>query len=162
MGARFTYSHRSSAGVTLLELLVAITLFAIMGVVLASMWHTFARTWSDSEKIRKTVEKADHIIRVISQDFKATVTRSDGRLKQPSAAFMCFLDNKNRQVVSFQRTHGMGLERADVLDADIWNSPKVKSDRLPFEFEKSKIGIRNIEYRMSNYSFLRTSKCPFT
>jgi len=111
---RHTARPRGRArGFTLVEVLVSIGIFIVMGAALVTLWRLGLGMWGRGERRRKTYEQAQGALAQISLDLEAVYAREPVRQGVPTARFICTRDKATgQQRLSFVRTFETGPERA--------------------------------------------------
>jgi len=99
-------------GFTLVEVLVSIGIFMVMGAALVTLWRLGLGMWGRGERRRKTYEQAQGVLAQIALDLEAAYTREPIRKGRPTARFICTRDKGGAQRLSFVRTFETGPERA--------------------------------------------------
>ncbi|MHC5054316.1 MAG: PulJ/GspJ family protein [Planctomycetota bacterium] len=100
-------------GFTLVEVLVSIGIFLIMGAALVTLWRLGLGMWGRGERRRKAYEQAQGALAQISLDLEAVYAREPVRQGVPTARFICTRDKATgQQRLSFVRTFETGPERA--------------------------------------------------
>ncbi len=103
-------SARRRAGLTLVELLVAMSVVVLVGLMMIALMSTALRVWNSSERQRKVYTRARTVFSYLSEDLEAALTRDP-----PGAAvrnrLFCEPDKNGRQVLMITRTFGAGSER---------------------------------------------------
>ncbi len=90
---------------TLLELLVAMSIFSVLGMTLAMFLNQGLKTWRLGESRRAGYEEAQSLIPLIRDDFRSTFAAAAAAPETaPRARFRCDLDPTGRQRVAFVRT----------------------------------------------------------
>ncbi len=124
---------RRSAGMTLVELLVAMTAVALIGMMLVAIMSSSLSLWNAAERQRKVYTRARTLFSYLEGDLQAALTRDPPGRAVHNRMF-CEPGPDGRQVLMVTRTFGTGGERSlafsagDGLDA---------VDR-PFEGDKPK------------------------
>ncbi len=104
--------RRPQRGFTLVEVLVSIGIFVIMGAALVTLWRLGLGMWGRGERRRKTYEQAQCVLAQISLDLETAYTREPIRQGLPTARFICTRGKAGTQRLSFVRTFETGPERA--------------------------------------------------
>jgi hypothetical protein len=104
--------RRRSRAFTLVEVMVSIGVFMIMGAALVTLWQMGLGMWARGERRRKTYEQAQGVLAQISLDLEAAYTREPVRQGLPTARFFCTREKNGTQRLSFVRTFESGPERA--------------------------------------------------
>ncbi len=97
---------------TLVEVLVSIGIFVIMGASLVTLWSLGLGMWGRGERRRKTYEQAQSVLAQFALDLETAYTREPVRQGLPTARFFCTRDKTGMQRLSFVRTFETGPERA--------------------------------------------------
>lgn len=112
-----THTFRQQAGLTLLELLIAMTILLMLGVGLATMLRQGIDTWRYGESRRKMYERAQEILGQISSDLSSAYTARPEEDQPVYIKFLCDYvsspDGSNTQRLRFVRTlAGAGSDHA--------------------------------------------------
>lgn len=100
-------------GFTLVELLVAIGIFLIMGSVLLTTVSLMLDSWRTAERTRKSYEAAQMILSQMTLDLEAAFTLDPVHANAPTARLFCTRDAGTlTQRLDFVRTFEMGPEKA--------------------------------------------------
>jgi type II secretory pathway pseudopilin PulG len=90
---------------TLIELLVAMGIFSILGMTLALFLQQGLSTWRTGEARRELYEEAQSLLSQLKDDLRAVASVAPAVPGAPSRArFLCDLDEQNRQRLTIVRT----------------------------------------------------------
>ncbi len=106
-----------TAGFTLLEVIVALGVFVMLGLLLAGALHSAITSWHRGEGRREVYERARAVLDQVGRDVAATFTHG-GRVSDGGPVHVIFLadrDPKGRQRLRFVRT-------LSGEDADPWTA----------------------------------------
>ncbi len=126
-------SGHASAGLTLVELLVAMAVLVMLGTMLVVLMATAMNIWTSAERQRKVYARARTVLSYLGEDLETALTR-DPRRSQVSNCLFCWPGRDGRQVLMLARTFGTGTEKGfayragDGLD-DVGRVPKGKKPR---------------------------------
>jgi len=113
--------HRRS-GFTLVEILVAMSVLLVLGLMLVALMRSALDTWNQAERQRKVYSRARAVFDCLQEDLESALTR-DPPGAPVVARMFCEPDAKGRPVLMLVRTFGSGPERpyafraGDGLDA---------------------------------------------
>lgn len=100
-----TQSRAGERGLTLLEILVAMAIFSILGATLALFLRQGLKTWRTGEARRELFEDAQAILSQLRDDLRATFTAVPSVPGAPSRArFLCDHDAQGRGRLTLVRT----------------------------------------------------------
>jgi len=92
-------------GMTVLELLVAISIFTALGGTLVALLYQTVRAWRTAEARREAFEEAQGILSMVSDDLaRVWVTSSALSEARVDGRFLCWFDARGRQRLGFTRT----------------------------------------------------------
>ncbi|MHC4914765.1 MAG: PulJ/GspJ family protein [Planctomycetota bacterium] len=122
-----TQAGRASAGLTLVELLVAMAVLVLLGTMLVVVMATAMNIWTSAERQRKVWARARTVFSYLGEDLDTALTR-DPRRSQVSNCMFCWPDRNGRQVLMLARTFGTGSERGFAYRA---GDGLDETDRIP-------------------------------
>jgi len=113
---------RSASGVTLVELMVAMAIFLVLGLMLASVLSGALSLWREGESGGVVYERAEEVFRSLHEDLDAAFAHAPAGTGDVRAQFLCDPDPDagappGAQRLAFVRTFGGGPERAYLADA---------------------------------------------
>ncbi len=117
-----TLRRRARAGMTLVELMVAMAAVALISVMLVALMSSGLGLWSAAERQRKVYTRARVVFSYLEGDLQTVLTRDPPGGLVYNRLF-CEPDKDGRQVLMITRTFGTGSERGlafaagDGLDA---------------------------------------------
>ncbi len=120
---------------TLMELLAAVALFAVLGGVLVRLYGNLQKAYNQSIRLAAMAEDARSVFALLSRDLRLSLTREDDipgcsiKIHQPSESEIWFVtandatSDKGASLLEVSyRLDGTTLERAEVDDSDpSWN-----------------------------------------
>ncbi len=99
------FFQRSTSGITLIELMVAMTVFLMLGGALVMFLNTGIRTWRVGEARREAFERAQAILETLADDLSSTFPDpSHGTHGEVDVIFLSDYDDQGRQRLRFVRT----------------------------------------------------------
>jgi type II secretory pathway pseudopilin PulG len=102
---------RCARGFTILEVLVAMSIFFAMGTALVGMVYAAVDAWRSNEGRRRAYERAQEALAQISQDLEAVYAREPVQSGVPMARLFCTTDGEGQRL-AFVRSFETGPERA--------------------------------------------------
>lgn len=110
---------RPRRGMTLVEILVAMSVLLVLGLMTTALMRASLEVWSQAERQRRVYARARAVFDCMQDDFSAALTR-DPAGAPPTARMICQPDpaNGNRPVLMLVRTFGSGWERAYTFGGD--------------------------------------------
>jgi prepilin-type N-terminal cleavage/methylation domain-containing protein len=92
-------------GMTLLEIMIAMAIFSILGMTLALFLRQGLSAWRTGEARRGAYEEAQSLLRRLREDLRSTFTTVPVVPGEPARArFLCDIDEEGRQRLAFVRT----------------------------------------------------------
>jgi prepilin-type N-terminal cleavage/methylation domain-containing protein len=129
------YFKRSrNRGMTLIELMVAMTVLLLLGLMLLGIMSAALRMWNVSERQRKVYARTRTVMSFLQDDLESMLTRNPNSSMINNRMF-CYRDTAKigrRQVLMLCRSFGKGIEKSfafragDGLDVVDWPQLKKK------------------------------------
>jgi type II secretory pathway component PulJ len=149
---------------TLVELLAAVALIAVMATLLIRFYGNMQRAYNDSLRLASMSEEARAVFALMTRDLRLSATRQndlpgfDIKIHQPSADKLWFVSSNesgtgggSSLVEVGYRLNGTTLERADVNDEDeSWN-PYGDRDDASGQNGYQPVVDRVLEFRITCY-----------
>lgn len=109
-------------GVTLIELMVAMTVFLLLGLMLVGLLSGALSLWRECESGGVVYERAEEVLRAIEEDLSAAFTHAPAGTNDVRAQFLCEPDPDaaapaGAQRLLLVRTFGGGPERVFLAEA---------------------------------------------
>ncbi len=111
-----TSSGARRAGLTLVELLVAMSVVLLIGLMMVGLMSSSLSMWNAAERQRKVYTRARTLFSYLSEDLEAALTRDPPGTAVRNRLF-CAPDKNDRQVLMITRTFGSGSERGYAFTA---------------------------------------------
>jgi hypothetical protein len=116
LSARVRRGARRGAGLTLIELLVAMAAVVLIGTMMIAIMSTALGMWGSAERQRKVYARARTVFGYLEDDLGAALTRDPPGGTVRNRLF-CEPDRTGRQVLMLTRTFGAGGERGLAFSA---------------------------------------------
>lgn len=146
-----THGPLRSGGFTLLELLVAMGIFVLLGAALVSFLRGGVRAWRIAESRREVYERAQVILTQIAADLRSTYT--DSRV-EPDVRFVSSYDSSGRPYFQFVRTIEGGNRSPFFCEAGLYAMASadydLRNDALEHEWRilRAPGGLMEVSYHM--------------
>jgi hypothetical protein len=123
-------------GFTLAEILVALSVFMVLGSMLILSLSAGVDTWRTTEDRRVLYAEAQTILGQIERDLVALAAPRPGEPGEPAARFLCDFDANNRPRLRFVRT--LKGEDSDEAMRTAGTTPSAKAEAYDFKGESKK------------------------
>jgi prepilin-type N-terminal cleavage/methylation domain-containing protein len=109
---------RRRCGFTLVEILVAMSVLLVLGLMMVALMRSALETWNQAERQRKVYARARAALDCLQEDLESALTR-DPPGSAVAARMFCQLDQKTgRPVLMLMRSFGWGAERTYTFRGD--------------------------------------------
>jgi prepilin-type N-terminal cleavage/methylation domain-containing protein len=106
------------AGFTLVEILVAMSVLLVLGLMMVALMRSALATWNQAERQRRVYSRARAVFDCLQEDLESALTR-DPPGSPVVARLFCQPDPKtDRQVLMLMRSFGWGAERTYTFRGD--------------------------------------------